>query len=215
MRVAIFGSEGQLGCDVCAWFDGHDVVTIPHSRADIADDEVVHRVVGATQPDWVINCAAMTDVDRCESDTVPAFQVNAVAARNSVPLREIDPAEWIEEWVDENGDLQELHIVREDDEHAEDRGFRVFKTIADDGDVLYKQIGFLGVDPDTAEISSVEVDESGLATVRVLASDGAEAVMELDTRRQAPREAGAVSITIRGEKGAAEVDLRKPNNSDQ
>lgn len=140
----------------------------------------------------------------------------AFAARNSAPLREIDPAEWIEEWVDENGDVQELHIVREDNADVVARGFRVFKTVTgNDGEILYKQIGFLGIDPDKAEISSVEVDENGLATVRVLASNGAEAVMELDTRRQAPREAGTVSITISAEKGDAEVDLRKPNNSDE
>jgi len=82
MRVAIFGSDGQLGRDVCASFGGHDVVEIPHARADVTDDEAVHRAVDAAAPEVIVNCAAMTDVDGCESETIPAFQINAIGARN-------------------------------------------------------------------------------------------------------------------------------------
>lgn len=89
MRIAIFGSEGQLGCDVSAGLGDYEVVAVPHSRVDITDDEAVSRILGELRPDWVINCAAMTDVDRCESDSVPAFQINAIGARNVARVCEV------------------------------------------------------------------------------------------------------------------------------
>ncbi len=82
MKVAVFGSEGQLGHDVCGALSEHTIITVPHERADVTDDEAVYRIVDGIRADWVINCAAMTDVERCESDPIPAFQVNAVGARN-------------------------------------------------------------------------------------------------------------------------------------
>lgn len=82
MKIAIFGVSGQLGRDVAASMPGHDVVSIDHARADIRDAASVVQAVRATRPDWVINCAAMTHVDRCETEVLPAFDVNALGAAN-------------------------------------------------------------------------------------------------------------------------------------
>src|SRR5688572_32137548 len=40
------------------------------------------RTLTGAQPDVVINCAAWTDVDGCESDAERAFQVNALGPEN-------------------------------------------------------------------------------------------------------------------------------------
>lgn len=134
-----------------------------------------------------------------------------VAARKTVLLREIDPADWIEEWIDENGEWQELHIVPTSDDVNSSHGFRVYRTTTDDeGEAPFRQVGFLGVNPETAEISDVEVDENGLATIRVLDDEGAEAVMELDTRRAAPSGTGVAKVSITtGEAGERQIQLRR------
>jgi dTDP-4-dehydrorhamnose reductase len=49
---------------------------------DICNNERVISEVLRTQPDVVINCAAYTNVDACETDHERAFAVNADGARN-------------------------------------------------------------------------------------------------------------------------------------
>jgi dTDP-4-dehydrorhamnose reductase len=83
VRVAIFGVGGQLGRAVEALFaTRHDVISVDHDRADIRHAGAVEDVVRSARPDWVVNSAAMTHVDRCENDPLAAFEVNAVGARN-------------------------------------------------------------------------------------------------------------------------------------
>jgi dTDP-4-dehydrorhamnose reductase len=83
VKVAIFGVSGQLGRAAAAALAGaHDVVEVDHDRVDVRDGEAVARVVRETGPDWVLNAAAMTHVDRCENEPLAAFEVNALGARN-------------------------------------------------------------------------------------------------------------------------------------
>lgn len=58
------------------------MISVDHDRADIRHASAVADVVRSAKPDWVINSAAMTHVDRCENDPLAAFEVNAVGARN-------------------------------------------------------------------------------------------------------------------------------------
>jgi dTDP-4-dehydrorhamnose reductase len=82
MKVAIFGISGQLGSDVAAALSSHRVIPIEHARADIRDEATVMQAVRDAAPDWVVNCAAMTHVERCESEALAAFAINAGGARN-------------------------------------------------------------------------------------------------------------------------------------
>jgi dTDP-4-dehydrorhamnose reductase len=81
MKVAIFGISGQLGSDVAAALSSRSIVPIERARADIRDEAAVMSAVREARPDWVINCAAMTHVERCESEALAAFAVNAAGAR--------------------------------------------------------------------------------------------------------------------------------------
>ena len=83
MRVLVTGAGGQLGCDVAVQFaaSGHDVVAASRHDLDIARRDQVLGVVGAVRPDAVVNCAAYTAVDACETDTGRAYEVNAMAVR--------------------------------------------------------------------------------------------------------------------------------------
>ena len=61
---------------------GDTVFAYDHRQLDIADAEAVWRTVDQTRPDAVINCAAWTNVDGCESDVERAFAVNARGPEN-------------------------------------------------------------------------------------------------------------------------------------
>ncbi len=83
MKVAIFGVGGQLGRAVAAAMaTTHDVVSVEHALADVRDEAAVAGVIRGAHPEWVVNCAAMTHVDRCENEPLGAFEVNALGARN-------------------------------------------------------------------------------------------------------------------------------------
>lgn len=80
MKIAIFGISGQLGSDVAAALSDHEVVGVEHARADVRNASAVLDALESARPEWVINCAAMTHVDRCETEALPAFEINAVGA---------------------------------------------------------------------------------------------------------------------------------------
>ena len=61
---------------------GDTVFAYDHAKLDIANAEDVSQAVEQTKPDAVINCAAWTDVDGCESDVERAFAVNARGPEN-------------------------------------------------------------------------------------------------------------------------------------
>ncbi|MEM0499383.1 MAG: dTDP-4-dehydrorhamnose reductase [Methanothrix sp.] len=84
MRILIFGAEGQLGSELRRVLGAHhDLVPLSHREADITDLNRLMILTERINPDVVINSAAYTDVDGCESDRDKAFLVNAIGARNA------------------------------------------------------------------------------------------------------------------------------------
>lgn len=82
MRVLLFGGAGLLGSDLRASApEGTHVTAPPSSEVDIADAGAVARALDAAQPDWVVNAAAYTQVDRAESERELAHRVNAEGPR--------------------------------------------------------------------------------------------------------------------------------------
>lgn len=83
MRIAVTGAGGQLGSEVVKGFgSSHEVRAFDRSEVDIASLDQVMQVLGAWRCDAIVNCAAFTDVDGCESDRDLAFEVNGLALRN-------------------------------------------------------------------------------------------------------------------------------------
>ena len=83
-RVAIFGSQGQLGVELAATFSArsYDVVSFGRADVDITDPDAVSRAIAQADPQIVLNPAAFNQVDLAEQNPVAAFQVNALAVRN-------------------------------------------------------------------------------------------------------------------------------------
>lgn len=78
--VLVVGAGGMAGADFVKCWPGAAGVDLP--EADITDPESCRRVVGGARPRVVVNCAAATGVDWCESNRDEAMQVNAEGAGN-------------------------------------------------------------------------------------------------------------------------------------
>lgn len=76
----IIGAKGMLGTDLTARLArvGRNVDALDIEEIDITNAEMVEEIIGKIRPDIVINTAAMTDVDGCESGVDEAFAVNAL-----------------------------------------------------------------------------------------------------------------------------------------
>ena len=81
MNVVVTGAAGQLGTETTAAFieAGHQVTGLRRADLDLTRSADIHRVIGALQPELVINCAADNGVDAAESDPLPPLAVNAWA----------------------------------------------------------------------------------------------------------------------------------------
>ena len=88
MRTLVTGSGGQLGQELVGLLPGrgHEVVALSRGELDIADAGAVGRALEEHAPDLVINAAAYTNVDGCETETGLAYRVNALGPRNLAQL---------------------------------------------------------------------------------------------------------------------------------
>ena len=81
MLEMIYSGRSQLGKIPPAWETAR-VIPIGLEDLDLTDLAAVRLFVQAEKPDIVINNAAYTDVDGCETNQDAAFRVNALAPRN-------------------------------------------------------------------------------------------------------------------------------------
>ncbi|HSM67019.1 MAG TPA: sugar nucleotide-binding protein, partial [Ilumatobacteraceae bacterium] len=81
MKLVVTGAAGQLGVDVVRHAEsvGDEVTALDRAALDITDLVAVREMMEAVRPDAVVNCAAYTAVDACETNQSTAFAVNADA----------------------------------------------------------------------------------------------------------------------------------------
>ncbi len=84
MRVLITGAAGLVGRALVTHCteSGDQVLAYDHKVLDISDADAVESIVARERPDAIVNCAAWTDVDGCESDPERARQANALGPEN-------------------------------------------------------------------------------------------------------------------------------------
>ena len=98
-KILVTGCNGQLGRAIRKDYAASDVEFINTDvvegegvvSLDITDVDAVLKLVRAEKPDVIINCAAHTNVDKCEEQWDLAYKINAIGPRNlSIAATEAD-----------------------------------------------------------------------------------------------------------------------------
>ena len=96
MKILITGAKGQLGTEIAKCFergytelgtpdvlkDKNELRLIDIDELDISDVTAVTELVSKEKYDAIINCAAYTNVNKCETEKTLAFKANALGPRN-------------------------------------------------------------------------------------------------------------------------------------
>lgn len=96
MNILITGGKGQLGTEILKCFENgkteigtpdillekNSVTSIDVDTLDITNLSSVLELFEKNKYDYIINCAAYTNVDKCETDIERAFKVNTLGPRN-------------------------------------------------------------------------------------------------------------------------------------
>jgi dTDP-4-dehydrorhamnose reductase len=82
MKLAIIGTGGRLGAALMREYQGeHDVAGFNHAQLDLSNFDKIRERLGEKDFDVLINAAAFTNVDLCETQPDQAFRINAEAPR--------------------------------------------------------------------------------------------------------------------------------------
>ena len=84
MKILVTGAKGMLGQDLCPILEDedYDVIETGVDTLDITDLEQVKTVLEREKPDYVIHCAAYTNVDGAEEDLITAKRINVKGTEN-------------------------------------------------------------------------------------------------------------------------------------
>lgn len=84
MKILITGANGQLGRELQRQYSKRDVELIltDVSELDITDVVAVNKCINEKRPDVIINCAAHTQVDKCEEQIELATKINTIGPKN-------------------------------------------------------------------------------------------------------------------------------------
>ncbi len=82
MRIVIVGTGGRLGAALLREYrEKFDSTGFNHAQLDLSNLDKVREKLGETDFDVLINAAAFTNVDLCETQPDQAFRINAEAPR--------------------------------------------------------------------------------------------------------------------------------------
>ncbi len=83
MKILLLGHRGMLGCDLLYQMGRkHEIIGLDKDEIDVTSESECQRVIQENGPDIVINAAAYTDVDGCQTAKDECFAVNAEAVKN-------------------------------------------------------------------------------------------------------------------------------------
>ncbi len=79
MKTLVTGASGMLGQAVMQTWSDLDPIGFDLPELDITNPPAIARALDLYQPDAVMNCAAYTAVDKCETEETKANHVNGTA----------------------------------------------------------------------------------------------------------------------------------------
>lgn len=84
-KIIVTGCNGQLGIAINKQYAGNtdiELVNTDVAELDITNIDKVVELVKEVKPYAIINCAAHTNVNACETDVDNAYRINAIGPRN-------------------------------------------------------------------------------------------------------------------------------------
>ena len=86
MKILLTGAKGQLGLEIIKQNgengNKHQIIETDLDNLDISNEAQVNEMITREKPNIIINCAAYTNVDGCESNEKLSYRVNALGAKN-------------------------------------------------------------------------------------------------------------------------------------
>jgi dTDP-4-dehydrorhamnose reductase len=82
IKILVTGSNGQLGSELrllATTYPEMEFLFTDIEELDVTQSEKVRETIWSVQPQWLINCAAYTSVDKAEQEPEKAFLLNAEA----------------------------------------------------------------------------------------------------------------------------------------
>lgn len=81
--IMITGANGQLGADLVDVLSTYyQIIPITHDEIDLCETERVNELIHSVKPDILINTAAFHHVEKCETETEKAYEVNATVPQH-------------------------------------------------------------------------------------------------------------------------------------
>ncbi len=92
MKILLTGASGLLGINFAQeMMNEHEIIGVDRGklvnapfkilRYDLLEKNAVESILDSARPDWVVNCAALADLDICEDDPDLAKQLNTSLPR--------------------------------------------------------------------------------------------------------------------------------------
>lgn len=82
MKILITGANGMLAKSVRKRLEGNEIICTDVEDLDITNEEAVKEFVTKIKPEYIINCAAFTAVDKAETAGEIVEKINADGPRN-------------------------------------------------------------------------------------------------------------------------------------
>ncbi len=80
MKILLFGKDGQVGFELQRSLAPlGEVIALNRQQVDLSDKSAITRSIRHYRPDWIVNAAAYTAVDKAEAEAELATKINAVA----------------------------------------------------------------------------------------------------------------------------------------
>lgn len=88
-RILVTGASGLLGLNFCLRYAGqHEILAVTHRlpltgapfqviSCELAEPGAAARVVLETRPDWILHCAAVTNLEQSEKNPAQSWRLNA------------------------------------------------------------------------------------------------------------------------------------------